>query len=147
MSQLPVAYVDFRFSVHATEDLDKVMQAVNNVLPPLEDYPVEFTKNELEGHYGNPIVFFEVRIKNKKVVKALIDNIAANLSTLDKEELSRDMDKYFEKGSLYIRIDKQAAYQGKIKFVNSDPIRIRIRFRTRKLESAIETCKEIGMLL
>jgi RNA binding exosome subunit len=56
------------------------------------------------------------------------------------------MFRYVENGSLYIRLDKQAAYQEKTKLVKSDPIRIRIRFRKKKLEDIIKICKEIGIL-
>ena len=146
MSQLPVAYVDVRFCAHATEDLDKVMEAVQNVLPSdhLED--ITFNRSNLEGHYGNPITFFETRIKDKETVRALVEKISANLSSLDKEELGRTINRCVEKGSLYIRLDKQAALQGKIKLVTSDPIHIRIRFRKSKIEDVIQICREIGMV-
>ena len=147
MSQLPVAYVDVRFCAHATEDINKVMKAVQTVLPvENEEDEITFNKDTLEGHYGNPITFFEARIKKRKVIKALVDNLSANLSSLDKAELNDTLDRCFEKGSLYLRLDKQAAFQGKIKLVTSDPIRIRIRFRQSKLEAVTKICKEIGML-
>ena len=146
MSQLPVAYVDVRFCAHATEDLDKVVEAVQNVLPsdPIED--ITFNRSNLEGHYGNPITFFEARIKDKETVRALVEKISSNLSSLDKDELGREIHRCVEKGSLYIRLDKQAALQGKIKLVTSDPIRIRIRFRKSKIEDVIQICREIGMI-
>ena len=33
MSQLPIAYVDIRFCVHATEDETKVIKAIKNIFP------------------------------------------------------------------------------------------------------------------
>jgi len=146
LSQLPIAYVDIRFCAHATEDLDKVMEAVHNILSSDQTEEITFNKSGLEGHYGNPITFFETRIKNKETIKALVENLSANLSSLDKEELGKEINRYVEKGSLYIRLDKQAALQGKIKFVISDPIRVRIRFRKSKIDDIIEVCKEIGMI-
>ena len=146
MSQLPVAYVDIRFCAHATEDVDKVVMAVQNVLPSDHIEDVTFNRSNLEGHYGNPITFFEARIKDKETVRALVENLSANLSSLDKEELGRTMNRCVEKGSLYIRLDKQAALQGKIKLVTSDPIHMRIRFRKSKIEDVIQICREIGMV-
>ena len=146
MSQQAIAYVDIRFCAHATEDVDKVMEAVQNVLPSDLDEDVAFKRSSLEGHYGNPITFFETRIKDKLTVRALVEKLAANLGSLDKDELGRNIDRYVEKGSLYIRLDKQAAFQGKIKLVISDPIRIRIRFRKSKIEDVIQICREIGMI-
>ena len=138
--------MDIRFCAHATEDPDKVMEAVQNILPSDHIEDVTFKRSSLEGHYGNPITFFETRIKDKETVRALVENISSNLSSLDKAELGRTINQCVEKGSLYIRLDKQAALKGKIKFVTSDPIRIRIRFRKSKLEDVIEACREIGMI-
>jgi RNA binding exosome subunit len=146
LPQLPIAYVDIRFCAHATEDPDKVMKAVYNIFPSDKTEEITFNKSSLEGHYGNPITFFETRIKDKETVRALVENLSANLGSLDKEELSRELNRCVEKGSLYLRLDKQAALQGKIKLVTSDPIRIRIRFRKNKLEDVTEICREIGML-
>ena len=146
LSQLPVAYVDIRFCSHATEDVDKVVKAVQNILPNDHIEDITFKRSNLEGHYGNPITFFETRIKDKETVRALVENLSANLNSLDKEELGRTIIRCVEKGSLYIRLDKQAALKGKIKLVTSDPIRIRIRFKKSKIEDVIEICREIGML-
>ncbi len=147
MPQFPIAYIDVRFCVHATEDLDKVLRALQTVLPvENEEYEITFNENATEGHYGNPITFFETRIENKKTLKMLVANLAAKLSSLDKTELSETLDRCFEKGSLYLRVDKQAAVQGKIRLVTSDPIRIRVRFRKSKLEAATQVCEEIGLL-
>lgn len=146
MSRVPVAYVDIRFCAHATEDVNKVVMAVQNVLSSDHSEGVTFSRSKLEGHYGNPITFFETRIKNKKTIKALVENLSTNLAFLDKEELAREIDKHVEKGSLYLRLDKQAALKNKIKLVTSDPIRIRIRFRKSKIEDIIKVCREIGMI-
>lgn len=146
MPQLPIAYVDIRFCAHATEDPDKVMKAVYNIFPEEQTEELTFNRSNIEGHYGNPITFFETRIKNKEAIKALVQNLSANLGSLDKAELGRTIDRCVEKGSLYLRLDKQAALQNKIRLVTSDPIRIRIRFRKSKLEDVTEICRKIGML-
>lgn len=146
MSQLAIAYVDVRFCAHATEATDKVIEAVHNILASDQVEEVAFNRNVVEGHYGNPITFFDTRIKDKETVRALVENISANLSSLDKKELNNEIHRCVEKGSLYIRLNKQTALQGKIKLAKSDPIRIRIRFRKTKLEDVIEDCREIGML-
>ena len=146
MAPLPITYADVRFVAHATEAIDKVVEAVHNLFSSDNTKDVPFKRSVVEGHYGNLITFFEARIKDKETVKALVENIASNLNALDKEELNRKIDRCVEKGSLYIRLDKQAALQHKIKLVTADPIRIRIRFRKSKNESEIEICRTIGML-
>ena len=147
MSKLPIAYVDIRFCAHATEDPDKVMKAVYNIFPSAQTEEITFNKSILEGHYGNPITFSKTRIKDKEAIRAIVENLSANLSSLDKIDLGKELHRFVEKGSLYLRLDKQAALQGKIKFVKSDPIRIRIRFKKSKIEDVTEICREIEMLI
>jgi len=147
LTQIPIAYIDIRFFAHATEDVDKVVEAVQHALPSDHMEDIAFKKSNLRGHYGNPITLFEAKIKNKETIKALVDNLSSHLSELDKETLNREIHLHVEKGSLYVRLDKQAALQGKLKLCTSDPIRIRIRFRKRKIEDIVKTCQELGMLV
>jgi len=146
LPQIPVAYIDIRFFVHATENLDKVVEAVQHFLP--SDYidDISFKKDNLKGHHGNPITLFETRIKNREIIKAFVENLSSRLDELDKEVLRGEIDSHVEKGSLYVRIDKQAALQGELKLCVADPIHVRIRFRKTKIEDIVKTCQELGML-
>lgn len=146
MSQLPIAYIDIRFFAHATENSAKVVEAAQNILPSENIEETIFNRNNLEGHYGNPITLFEAKIKDREAIRALIENLSSHLGSIEKEELDREISSHIGEGSLYLRLDKQAALQGKIKLATSDPIRIRIRFRKSKIEDIIEICREIGML-
>jgi len=145
LSQPHVAYIDVRFSVHATEDLDKVINAVQQLLPADQVEDIAFKKKTLRGHYGNPITLFDTRIKKKKVVEALVKHLFSNLNEQDKASLLREIDQHVEEGSLYIRLDKQAAFQGEIRLCAADPIRVRIRFRKKKIEDIVKICRELGM--
>jgi RNA binding exosome subunit len=66
-----------------------------------------------------------------------------NLSTSEKETLGRRLGEYSEKGSLYLRLDKQAAFEGEFKLAQVDPIRIHVRFKKRDIA---ETCEELGLI-
>ncbi len=147
LSQTLISYLDIRFSVHATENSDKVFEAVHHLFPPNHVDDVVFKKAKLKGHYGNPITLFETRIKKKEIVEAVVKALSSGLSELDKETLLREIDLHMKKGSLYIRLDKQAAFQGEFKLCSADPIRVHIRFKKRKLEDIIKTCRELGILL
>jgi len=144
---LPIAYVDISCFAHATEDEGRVLEAVSHLLPP--QMPIEdimFKKSNLRGHHGNPILLFESKIKDKDIVKAVVENMASNFSALDKEALLDEIGLHFEKGSVYIRLDKQAAFEGSFKLTATDPIRFRLRFKKNRLEDVVEICREIGML-
>lgn len=144
MPQKHVAYIDVRFSMHATEDLDKVINAVHQVLPADHIDDIAFKKKALRGHYGNPITLFDTRIKKKRTVEALVDRLFSSLDEQDKESLLREIDQHVEEGSLYIRLDKQAAFQGEMRLCASDPIRVRIRFRKKRIEDIVKICQELG---
>jgi len=145
LPQISVAYIDIEFFAHATEDLEKVMEAVKHILPANRVEEIDFKKNNLKGHHGNPIVFFEAKIEGKELVKAVIDSVFSKLSALDKETLRREIKMHVEKGSFFLRLDKQAAFQGVVKLCTADPIRLRIRFRKGKIEEITKICEEMGI--
>lgn len=146
LTQVPISYIDIRFCVHATEDVNKVIEAVENILPEDQIENIKFEKNVVEGHYGNPIIFFNTRIKDKEIVNSLVKKLSSNLKLCDKKNLSANKHLCIDKGNLYVRLDKQAALKKEIKVVISDPIRIRIRFMKTKFDDLVKVCREIGML-
>jgi len=146
LSKMPIAYVDVSFFAHATEDEAKAIEATRNLLPTSQLENIVFNRSNLRGHHGNPITLFETKIKEKDIVKAVAENLSSNLGALDKETLLREINLHVEKGSLYLRFDKQAAFQGTFKLGVADPIRVRLRFNKNQIEDVVQICKEIGML-
>lgn len=144
--KFPIGYVDVRVFAHATEDVDKVLGAIRNVLPPELHETVIFKKKNLAGHYGNPIVLFEARIKDKIMAQTVFEKLSSGLSTLDKEILSGEIDQRFERGNLYLRVDKQSAYLGEFKLSSADPIHFRIHFKRHGKEEVLEICRKFGLL-
>ena len=146
MPQVPIAYMDIRFFAHATEDENKVVEAVQHILPANHLDEIIFKRSNLRGHHGNPITLFEIRINKKELMEATLANIASGLGELDKETLLQEINLHTEKGNLYVRLDKQAAFQGNVKLCTADPIRLRVRFKKTKIEDIIEACRQIGMV-
>jgi len=143
---MPITCVEISFFAHATEDENKVIEGVRHLLPAFQVENIVFKKSSLRGHHGNPITLFEARIKEKEVVKAVVQSLMSGLSSLDKERLLREVELHVEKGALYLRFDKQVAFQGQFKLGVADPIRVRLRFSKSRLEDIVQICKEIGML-
>ena len=141
--------MDVASFIHATEDPDKVIAACRNVLPADYADEITFDRRDLLGHYRNPITLLRARIKRRQVLEAFIDNLAGRLSDVEKRFLSADVSRRIDdRGALYLRLDKQSAFQGQMKLGNMDPIRITLKlFRRRKsLEETIAFYRSLGLL-
>jgi len=145
-SKNPIAYIDIRVFAHATEDINKVLNAVRNVLPTEHLDAVSFKTFNLSGHHGNPITLIETRIKDKNIADAVLRKLSLGLNMLDKEMLNSEIRQHVEKGNLYFRLDKQSAFLNEIKLAVVDPIHFRIHFKKHKPEDIIGICKEYGLL-
>lgn len=139
--------MEIRAFAHATEDVDKVVQAVKNLFPQQAAEELVFKKTCLKGHHGNLIVLLKVKIRDKTMLKAFIERLSEGLSTLDKEFLGRNFEQHVRKGSLYLRLDKQSAFMGELRFGSADPLHLRIGFKTGKKEEMMKILRELGVLL
>ena len=145
-SKPPIGYIDIRVFAHATENPEKVLTAVRNILPMELGGNVAFQKKCLTGHHGNPILLFEARLVDKQVLPAVLRKIGAGLAVLDKETLATDLKRHLEKRNLYLRFDKQSAFQGKPRFSQNDPIHFKVHFRNKTFDEIIEICRAAGLL-
>ncbi len=141
-----ISSIDLSFFAHATEDQDKVLTAARNILPLAYAEQVSFEKSSLKGEYGNPIVFFKAQIRDVQIAEAFLKEARMNLSSLDKETLVQEMNLRLDKSSFYVRADKQAAFRGRFKLGRANPIRIRIKFKTSKVEEIQQICRDFGVL-
>ncbi len=141
--KFPIAYVDMRFSAHATEDPEKVKKAAYNLFPTSHIQEIEFKKNAAKGYYGNPIILLETRIKNRELIKAFVEKLFASLSEFDKETILKESELFVDRSNLYLRFDKQAALEGMFKLRKDDPIHIRVHFKKKNI---VEICRELGLM-
>jgi len=143
----PIAYIDMRVFAHATEDPSKVQTAVKNLLPAELAETLTFEETSCTGHHGNSIILFTSKLTDKKLLPTAVEKIATNLSTLDKEELGRDLKLHLEKGNLYLRFDKQSAFLGTIRFTQNDPIHLKIHFKNKTSQEIMDFSKQTGLVI
>ena len=141
-----IGYIDIRVFAHATEDPDKVQTAVSNLLPQELAETLLFQKNALTGHYGNPITLLTATLTDRKLLPTALQKIGSGLGSLDKEELCCDLKLHLEKGNLYLRLDKQAAFLGTAKFTQNDPIHLKIHFKNKTASEIEDICKTTELL-
>ena len=145
-SKYPIAYATVRVFSHATEDQEKVQNAVHNILPEKLKETLVFTKTSLIGHHGNPILVLEAELTDKPTLPSMIEKFACMLSSLDKEQLQTEWNQHIEKHKLYLRFDKQSAFLGKLKLSNTDPIHFKLHFKNKTSEEITDLCKKAGLL-
>lgn len=115
---------------HATEDPEKVEQAIRNLCP--DKTSIAFTITRAKGHHGNEIVTSVLSIKNAKNAESFLPILWKSLSQLDRTEVYSSLaSRVDSSGTLFLRIDKQEALKGRIRLQNTDPIKIEISFRSK----------------
>ena len=124
---------------HATEDEEKVKQAVKRIAP----YEHAFESQLLSGHYEDPITIITSKTTKKKEATDLLANIIRKLSSLDKQTLFDELPNHVDpQGNLYLRFDKQRAFHGRISLQENDPIRVKIKFLLPHKADPIAVIKE-----
>lgn len=114
--------------VCSTENGDSVRKAIMSILPKqIAEVPAISTQ-QLRGHYNDMITIMKTELR--KDADTLLSHIVRSLSTIDRTGLLDELDsRTDESGNLYLRLNKQKAFLGYIELSDSDPIRIKLKFR------------------
>ncbi len=146
-SQKPsIGYINIRVFAHATEDQERVTQAIRNILPEELANSIVFKKTSLTGHHGNSITLIEADLADRPRLLLVMEKIGRSLTSLDKEMLNNEMKLHLEKSDLYLRFDKQRAFLGKLEFSSIDPIHFKIHFRNKTSVEILGICEKAGLL-
>ena len=123
-----VVSIEVSAIAHATESIEAVEKSIRNILP-LEIYDsLKFTRRYLKGHHGNPITTLNLNIKGKDETKFVLKILFQLMDKAEKDKLIFEFENFLDdKENLYIRLDKQEAFKGKVILTNKDPIRIKIK--------------------
>ena len=127
-------YIEFKAFCQATEDPDKVVQAMVN----LAGEDIELDREDAEGYYGNPIQIIEGKIDRNREMDAVFDRLPDWMLESLLDSLGRRLD---ERCNFYFRLDKQKAYDEEFELSEgSNTIRVRARVESypAKREKALE---------
>ena len=120
MTRNIVAKIDF--ILHATEDFQKIAEPLNELLGVEKE---EIVKQNLSGHFGNPIFMLHAELKKKRAdqfIKKLISLIPGDIMT----EILTNIEELIFESSMYIRFSKQNLVKKILIPEEKDPIRIAI---------------------
>ena len=146
-SKPPLGYIEIRVFSHATEDPQKVQAAVRNALPDEFGRSLVFQKANLTGHHGNPILLLTTKLVDKQSLSLALKKIGNGLPVLDKRTLSEQLELHVERSNLYLRLDKQHALMGKLRFSLNDPIHFKFHFKNKTADQIESVCRENELLL
>ncbi len=125
-----VEKISIQVLCHATEDVKKVLKAVQNVVGSEAAEKLSMTSENLKGYYGDPVTLLRIFLLEKEVCEKVFSRILSSLSEAEREELWRERSKKGKHGGkLFVRLDKQEAFLGKLRQSDKDPIRIVIEIR------------------
>ena len=136
MSSVPFHYVDLRTFCYDTEDEKRVEAALRTYLP--EEYELE--RQVTTGHHGDRIVVLSARLENADDVRVVLDRLV-ELPDYDTflDELD---DRVSEDCSLYLTLDKQAAFRGEPRQGDGITLRAKVEAYPAKRESAVANARE-----
>jgi len=136
MAAVPFHYVDVRAFCYATEDERRVETALRTLLPE----EVEIDRETSEGYHGDRIVVLSARVENADDVRHVLGRLA------DAPEFDRLLDELDERVdencSLFVRLDKQAAFRGEVRLGRGITLRAKVEAYPAKRESAVENARE-----
>ncbi|WP_408958587.1 RNA-binding protein [Natrinema sp. 74] len=141
MPQIPLHYVDLRTFCYATEDEKRVEEALRTFLPDGDDEPFEIDRAESEGHYGDRILVLSARVEKADDVRHVLSRLA-DLESFD--DLIDELDeRVTENTELFLRLDKQAAFEGDVRLGDGITFRGKVEAYPAKKEQAVANAEDV----
>lgn len=136
MASVPFHYIDLRAFCYATEDEKRVEAALRTFLP--EEYELDRAVNE--GHHGDHIIVLSTRVDNADDLRHVLGRLS-DLPDIDGvvAELDERVD---ENCSLFVRLDKQAAFRGDVERGPGVTLRAKVEAYPASKEAAVDNARE-----
>jgi len=125
--------------VHATEDISKIFQSFEDVLNVKED---DFTLEEVEGHYENPIIMLKAKIV-KKQAQNLMSKMLELLPVEQINELTEEIDERTDDSRFHMRLDKQELIKGNLIVSEKETIKLKIHTPIYNKKDTVKIFTEI----
>ncbi len=108
---------------HSTEDPDRVMKALLNLVPQSLRNSVQVVKSVVQGHYGDTIGILMMSAKGRRAGE-ILKHIICSLDDIDRKILLATVaNRAGAKPShLHIRVSKQEAYIGHVELMDGDDV-------------------------
>ena len=125
--------------VHSTEDISKIFQSFEDVLNLKQD---DFTLEETEGHYENPIIMLKAKIV-KKQARNLMGRILKQLTEEQIKYLTEGIEERTEDSKFHMRLDKQELIKGNLMISEKETIKLKIHTPIYNKKDTVKIFTEI----
>ncbi len=115
-----------RVLCYSTENPAKVRKALSNLLG---DTNLQLTSKKVEGYYGDPIYIIEFRTSDSEIAGRVFSGLLRGLGGLMRLAIEEGLEMTSkEHGRIHLRLDKQAAYQGRYELCDADAVKLEFSF-------------------
>jgi len=108
--------------VHATEDVGKILKAFLEQFNISED---EFSRQNLTGHFENPITLLRAKIK-KNDARNFLQKLLSKIAKDQISEIIEDVENHIQDSALYLRFGKQDLIKGNMIVQEKDAVKFKI---------------------
>ncbi len=139
-------WLKLRATAHQTEDPERVAEALRTA-SGLDDEAFEqaLEATAFDSQFGGKVTMLEVAVTRNRAVRDAFDHLLAPgaLRDLVLGQLEARVD---DEGTLYLRVDKQAAFQGSIQPGDGDDtVQVKFRIQTHPVsrDAALAAYREL----
>ncbi len=119
---------------HATEDVDKILESFFEKFEIEEDI---FSKENLTGHFENPITLLRAKFK-KKEAKKILEKLVKNIPENDFSQIIDDIENRIQNSTLHLRFGKQHLIKGRMIPQEKDAIKLKIFTPSYKKDETVK---------
>jgi RNA binding exosome subunit len=131
--------VTIEIIAHATEDIEKILESFFKLLGINAD---EFSRQNLTGHFDNPIALLRASVK-KKAARNFVEKLVSSISDRHFKELIEDIENRLEDSTLHLRFGKQDMIRGKMIPQETDAIKLKIVIPAYNKKDAVKNYVEL----
>ncbi|MCD6110987.1 MAG: hypothetical protein J7K08_04850 [Thermoplasmata archaeon] len=134
-------YMTVEVFVHATEEKEKVVEAVRNILGEDAFSASSFEETYAEGYHKNPIGILRWTLRSSSRAGSVLKRV---MEEVGEELFTQIEDRVDDEGVLHIRLDKMKAYRGEIALARGrEPVVLRFKIASypRGREGAVRTLR------
>ena len=129
--------------IHATEDDSKIFQSFEDVLDINRE---DFSINETEGHYENPIIMLNAK-NVKKQAQNFVNKLLEALSVEQVKDLVEEIEERTVDSRFHIRLDKQELIKGKLVVSEKGTIKLKIHTPIYNKKDTVKIFSEIFQIV